>query len=117
MAPEKIAEVLNGFFASLFPAEKDPGDFPSALERTVKLEHTDIKEEDVLGNLESINLVNFLTGQHRPQQLWETREEISEPLAMILESSVETEQFTEYWRVAVVASFFKRGNRMSPGNY
>eukprot|EP00061_Rhincodon_typus_P005606 g25316.t1 len=52
-----------------------------------------------------------------PRILWEGREEIAEPLAMIFSSSLPTGIVPEDWRVANAIPLFEKGNRDNPGNY
>ena len=116
--PEEIAEVLNEYFTSVFTVEKDLGGCTTGLRRTEKFEFVDIKKEDVLEILNSIKIDKSPgpDGMY-PRLLWEAREEITEPLAMIFASSMETGEVPEDWRIADVVPIFKKGNRDSPGNY
>ena len=52
-----------------------------------------------------------------PRILWEAREEIAEPLALIFMSSLASGIVPEDWRIANVVPLFKKGSRDHPGNY
>ncbi|XP_059824288.1 uncharacterized protein LOC132393277 [Hypanus sabinus] len=118
MEPEETAELLNEHFASVFTMEKDLGNCRDDLQRIEKLEHVDIKRENLLKFLESIKLDESLgLDEMYPRLLWEVREEIAEPLTMIFASSMGTGEVPEDWRVADVVPSFKKGSRDSPGHY
>ncbi|XP_062891826.1 uncharacterized protein LOC134339340 [Mobula hypostoma] len=118
MEPEETAKVLNEYLASVFTTEEDLSDCWDDVQQTEKLGHIDIKKEDMLELLENIKLDKSLKlDKMYPRLLWEVREEIADPLAIIFASSIGTGEAPEDWRVADVVPLFKKGSRDSPGNY
>ena len=96
-------EILNEYFSSVFTVEKsmdvkELGEINSDVLRSVH-----ITEKEVLDVLKRTK-VDKSPGPDEvyPRTLWEAREEIAGPLAEIFESSIDTGEVPEDWRVPFV---------------
>ena len=101
--PQKVGEILNVYFSSVFTVEKgmevrELGEIKSDVLRNVH-----ITEKEVLEVLKRIK-VHKPPGPDEvyPRTLWEAREEIAGPLAEIFESLTAPGEVPKDWRVANV---------------
>ena len=118
MESEEIGEALNEYFSSVFTKERGHVVEEDSVIQAGRLEEVDIQKEDVLAILKSLR-IDKSPGPDGiyPRILWEARDEIAEPLALIFMSSLSMGIVPEDWRVASVVPLFKKGNRYNPGNY
>ena len=118
MESVEIGEVMNEYFSSVFTKERGHVFEEEKVLQANRLEEVDVRREDVLAVLNKLK-VDKSPGPDEiyPRILWEARDEIAEPLALIFGSSLSTGMVPEDWRVANVVPLFKKGNRNDPGNY
>ena len=116
MESEEIGEALNEYFSSVFTKERGHVVEEDSVIHAGMLEELDIHEEDVLAILKS-QRIDKSPGPDGiyPKNLWEARDEIAEPLALIFMSSLSMGIVPEDWKWRV--PLFKKGNRYNPGNY
>ena len=115
---EEIGEALNEYFSSVFTQERDSVVEGSTEMQAVGLDGIEVHKEEVLAILERVK-IDKSPGPDGiyPRILWEAREEIAQPLALIFVSSLSTGTVPEDWRIANVVPLFKKGSRDNPGNY
>jgi hypothetical protein len=115
---DKMAELLNNFFSSLFTRE-DMRSQPKAVElETEILEKVTVTEKAVREKIR--NLKSFSAAGPDgigPQLLQEVREEVIPALTTIFRQSLCTGEVPEDWRRANVTPIFKKGKKTDPGNY
>uniref|UniRef100_A0A803SNX3 Reverse transcriptase domain-containing protein n=1 Tax=Anolis carolinensis TaxID=28377 RepID=A0A803SNX3_ANOCA len=113
------AELLNAFFASVF-SEKESHLQPQqhGMDEGLGEIQPQIGKQVVQEHLASLN--EFKSpgpDQLHPRVLKELAEVISEPLAIIFESSWRTGEVPADWRRANVVPIFKKGKKNDPNNY
>ncbi|PLS49478.1 hypothetical protein CYV29_15670, partial [Carnobacterium maltaromaticum] len=115
---EKMGEILNEYFASVFTEERDMTDVEVRNRCLITLGQVGIRREEVLGILKGIK-VDKSPGPDGiyPRLLREAREEIAGALTDIFAASLNTGEVPEDWRIANVVPLFKKGSRDNPGNY
>jgi hypothetical protein len=113
------AELLNQFFQSVFTVEDD-GPLPEPPEYNFDepLTDFDISTEDVRKRLASLK-TNKAAGPDgiNPLILSKAADILSAPIAHLFKLTLATGQIPEEWRKATVTPIFKKGSRLSPGNY
>jgi len=115
------AELLNGFFASVFSAKAGPQESQGleAREEAYREGEFSLVEEDCvrdhLSNLDAHKSVGP-DGMH-PRVLRELTDVVAEPLSIIFERSWRTGEVPEDWRKASVTPIFKKCKKEDPGNY
>jgi hypothetical protein len=113
------AEVLNEFFSSVFTRE-DKTSIPQAPELTYEepLLYLTISAEEVVKQLQKQN-PNKATGPDNipPRLLKELAEVLGDPIAMIMNKSIQEGQLPTIWKKAHVVPIFKKGKKNVPGNY
>ena len=116
--PEEMGEALNEYFSSVFTQEKVIVVEENSDSQAFRLDEIEVHKEEVLALLESMK-IDKSPGPDGiyPRILWEAREEIAEPLALIFRSSLASSIVPEDWRIANVVPLFKKGSRDHPGNY
>lgn len=119
LEPEEKAECLNNFFSSVFTKERTatmPQMSTRQNEETTERVHLtcqDIQEE----------IARMKTGKSagpddiHPKVIKETCQEISVPLSIIFNKSLEFGQVPTPWKQATVVPIFKKGKKNEPGNY
>ena len=102
MESEEIGEAMNEYFSSVFTKERSHVFEDESMLQADRLE-VDVLREDVLAILKNLKVDKSpgLDGIY-PRILWEARDEIAEPLALIFGSSLSTGIVSEDWRVANV---------------
>ena len=106
------AESLNEFFSDAF-TEEDTSNIPSFHTEDIRkpLEALKITEEKVKERLESLN-------PHKsPGLLKELSNEISKPLAIIMQKSLDEHTLPQSWKDAHASPIFKNGSKSSMTNY
>ena len=113
------AEALNEFFSDAF-TEEDTSNVPSFHTEDIRkpLEELKIIEEKVNERLESLNPHKSPgpDGLH-PRVLKELSNEISKPLAIIIQKSLDEHTLPQSWKDAHVSPIFKKGSKSSMTNY
>lgn len=113
-----MADLLNGFFSSVFTRE-DLQTIPVAEQmQTTNLERIAVTEKMVRDKIK--NLKPFSAAGPDgigPQLLQELREELVPALVVIFRHSLKTGQVPSDWRQANVTPIFKKGRKSEPGNY
>ena len=110
---------LNEFFSDAF-TEEDTSYIPSFHAEDIRkpLEELKITEEKVKERLESLNPHKSPgpDGLH-PRVLKELSNEISKPLAIIMQRSLDEHTLPHNWKDAHVSPIFKKGSKSSVTNY
>ena len=113
------AEVLNGFFCSVFTQERTD-EIPACERRGTNsfLDKVEFSKETVLKKLKNINP----SKSGGPDEinacvLKELAEELSEPLAILFDRSMSEGKLPSVWKDANVTPLFKKGDKSKPNNY
>ena len=117
-ADEEKAEVLSKFFTSVFTEEPD-GELPSMNKRTEeKLADFLITAEEVAKRLRNTRIDKSAgpDGIH-PRILNELSEELSMPLAILFNRTLDEGKLPEDWKIANITAIHKKGNRKLASNY
>lgn len=117
---EDKANELNKFFASVFTVE-DMGNMPNVeayFQGDTPLSEIIITASNVCKKLKNLKGDKSAgpDGLH-PRVLKETAEEISIPLAIIFNKSMEIGKLPKQWKDGTVIPLFKKGSKKKPGNY
>ena len=114
---KKQAEILNGFYASVFTQSTTD---PPTKERTTLKRKNDIEinKEKVIKMIEGLKK-NSAPGPDGilNRIMIELKEELAHPLAILYRKSMDEGQIPNEWRLSHVTPIFKSGSRMEPGNY
>ena len=92
---------------------------PPEVRRTAEnLNSMIVTEKDVLHSIEKIR-VNKTPGPDKisPRVLKEAKHEISKPLAIIFNKSLDSGKVPNEWKLANVTPIFKKGSKSHPENY
>eukprot|EP00061_Rhincodon_typus_P005511 g25104.t1 len=118
MEPQEVGDILNEYFVSVFPEEKDMTDVEVRDEGVNTLQNVSILKEEFLGipNCIKVDKSPGPDGIY-PRLLHEAKEEIAGALADIFTSCLNTDEVPEDWRLANVVPLFRKGSRDNPGNY
>ncbi|MFZ2537549.1 MAG: reverse transcriptase family protein, partial [Oscillospiraceae bacterium] len=115
----EAADILNKVFESVFVEEGD-GAIPTMGSRNSNtwMESCEISESDVFKLLDRIE-TSKSTGVDNihPHMLKECREQLSVPLALIFNKSLDSGALPSNWKLANIVPIYKKGDRTSPGNY
>ena len=118
-AAETKAEVLCEFFNSVFCIETDEK-FEPIKDKICSYGCTPIiiTEDDVLKRLNKLN-VNKSEGPDliHPRVIYEIRHELAQPLAMLFNRSLESNQIPAIWKCANIAPIYKKGRKDEVNNY
>ena len=112
------ADLLQDQFSSVFTKES-LHDIPSFCPRShIKLGTIVIQVEDVVKKLKGLN-TNKSSGpdEIHPKLISELAEILSEPLTILLNSSLRSGKIPKEWKTAVISAVFKKGSRSIAGNY
>ena len=112
------AHVLNNFFCSVFSVESDD-DIPTFDSGTdAKLSDVKITQEMMLKALKALKPSKSPgPDEIHPRVLRETAEELSLPLKILFDKTMDTGKIPQDWKSAEVRPIFKKGNKNSAGNY
>ena len=112
------ANILQNQFSSVFT--KEPlHNIPSFRMRSqTKIEMIDIPVEAVEKGLKGLN-TNKSSGpdELHPKLIFELAEILSEPLTILLNSSLRSGKIPNEWKSAIISAVFKKGPRNIAGNY
>ena len=117
---QEAAEALNDQFFNVFTRE-DTSNLPSIPEKTLltpRLTTFNVTEELVEKALLKLKTDKTpgLDGMH-PRILKEVATAIKKPLTKIYNQSINESQLPKKWKDAVISPIFKKGDRLTPGNY
>ena len=115
----EMATILNNFFVSVFTDEDCRSVQPPEVRRTAEnLDSMEVTENDVLRTIEKIK-VNKTPGPDKisPRILKEVKDQISKPLSIIFNKSLQLGKVPSDWKCANVTPIFKKGDKSQPGNY
>eukprot|EP00794_Sanderia_malayensis_P011225 gene11225-12404_t len=113
------AEALNRFFSSVFTKEdlKDIPEFP-IIDVKDPLRDLKITAELVLQKVKALKPNKSPGPDNLHSRVFiEAANEIVEPLAIIMQKSLEEGFLPQDWKDAIVSPIFKKGSRSIPGNY
>jgi hypothetical protein len=113
---EKV-EVLNRFFGSVFTYEGE-SNVTCLLKTDIQIEDISITVEMVETKLKSLNVNKSMgpDGIH-PRVLKELAKQLSSPLAIIFQKSIEYGSIPKDWRLADISPIYKSGDKSNPSNY
>jgi len=113
-----MAEVLNGFFSSVFTRE-DLTEIPvAAAGDSVPIERIRITEWEVKKAIRRLKKESAAgPDEIGPRLLQELEDAAAAALTIIFRESVESGVVPEDWRRANVTPIFKKGSKAEPGNY
>ena len=114
-----MATILNNFFVSVFTDEDCQTAQPPEVRRTeANLNNMVVTENDVLHKIEKIK-VNKTPGPDKisPRILKEVKHQISKPLSILFNKSLQLGKVPSDWKCANVTPIFKKGDKSQPGNY
>ena len=115
---QEKADVLNNFFSSVFVEEGDEPipDFKSNFKN--ELNFINITENDMLNVLNNLNISKSPgPDQIHPRILKELSKELSKPLLMLFNKTIQDGVLPKSWKDAEVKPIFKKGRKDLPGNY
>src|SRR6267154_3383936 len=116
------ANLLNTYFSSVFTLE-NLNSIPTPIEvfsgnDDQALTNIHITEDIVFGKLNKINVSKWQgSDQVHPKLLYELRNKVVKPLAMLFKLSLQLGIVPQDWREANVAPLHKKGSREKPENY
>ena len=117
---EKMVEMLNGFFTSVFTQENTEGmpDPPRMFTGTSPLIDADITEEKIIGKIKNLK-PSSAPGPDgiTPKILQSVADIIASPLALLFKQSLADGVVPSDWRQANVTPIFKKGAKSNVGNY
>ena len=116
----EACEILNKYFASVF-TEEGEGELPSFNKFTdtmTMLNDVTISTDDMCKTLKSLK-VSKSPGpdEIHPRILKELAEELCHPLTLLFNKSLNAGKIPTKWKVAEVRPIFKKGSKVSAGNY
>ena len=116
---KEMAEILNKYFSSVY-SEKNSFREEPVQEEQVEHEMREVKitEKKIKEKIEKLKY-NSAPGpdQIQPSLLQNLKEEITLPLKIIFEKSIQQGKIPEDWRKANITPIFKKGSKKDAGNY
>ena len=117
---QQTADALNGFFASVFTEEKDEVPEPGLIfkgSEDEKLKEFEVTEDCVRDELLKLDSSKAAGPDGIPPSMLQAlAEELSLPLAMIFNKSLNEGVVPQDWRTAHIIPVFKKGSRAKAGN-
>ena len=117
---DEMAEMLNNYFASVFTVENTTGIEETSIAQTnaISLINCDFPEDTIIKVLDKIK-VNKTPGPDRiaPRVLKEVKHQISKPLSIIFNKSLNLGKVPRDWKLANVTPIQKKGSKSLPSNY
>jgi len=116
-----MSNILNQFFSSVFT--KENSEAPEVAMRAVDDEDQGVYDITITRDMVKSRINKLKEGKApgddglTPVFLKNVAEEISEPLAMIFNRSLDDGIVPQDWKMANVTPVFKKGSRHDPGNY
>ena len=110
---------MNKYFQSTFSFKSnEPLPHPPSYTYKEALTDFEITDDDVKLKLKYLK-VNKATGPDEisPMVLSQAADVLALPVAELFRRSLASEQIPEDWKKATVTLIFKKGSRLSPGNY
>jgi hypothetical protein len=115
----EVAELLRRFFSSVFASEDTTNisdQEPTDCREEIK--EVKITEKDVKAKFKKLRADGAAGPEGMgPLLLQKLVEEISWPLAKVMQASLQEGAVPEKWRTANVTLIFKKGSKTDPGNY
>jgi hypothetical protein len=115
---QEMANILNGFFATVF-ARESQNNLPSKDRETeASLSNIEITTEMIRKKIDNLRKDSAPGPDNiHPQLLKETKNEIALPLRIIYRKSIDTGCVPRDWRLARVIPIFKKGTKTTASNY
>ena len=112
------ANILQQQFCSVFTKESLDDIPPFNTRSWKKIKSTAISVQSVEEKLKNLNTnKSFGPDEIHPKLIYELAEILSEPLTILLKSSLRSGKIPKEWKSATIAAVFKKGSRSIPGNY
>ena len=115
-----MANILNDYFSSVFTIENVQGSLPTPMPQSngASLPDFFISEKETLSVMNSMN-VNKTPGPDKisPRLLKEASNELSKPLTLLFNKTLQAGKVPHEWKLANVTPIFKKGNKSLPANY
>ena len=112
------ANILQQQFCSVFTKESLDDIPPFNTRSWKKIKSTAISVQSVEEKLKNLNTnKSFGPDEIHPKLIYELAEILSEPLTILLNSSLRSGKIPKEWKSATIAAVFKKGSRSIPGNY
>ena len=115
---EEKAEILQRQFLSVFTGE-DSGLLPTLIPRTdTIIENVVLPEDSVHEKLTKLNVNKSLGPDDiHPRMLKELADDMSAPVALLFNKSIQDEELPRQWKEAYVSPIYKKGSKSLPENY
>jgi hypothetical protein len=115
---KEMACILNDFFLSVFTKEDKENLPQKERETNVQISEVTVTQEEIMKKIDKLRKDSAPgpDGIH-PILLKETKHEISKPLCIIFEQSLQNGEVPVDWKVATVTAIYKKGTKSEPGNY
>ena len=108
---EEAASCLNTYFASVFTKDRENEIIPDFQNRLGTSDIT-IEEQDIKKLLKDVKVDKAMGPDGlSPRTIWETREFISEALALIFTSSLKQGKLPSDWKEAIIVPIHKKGRK------
>ena len=112
------ANLLQSQFASVFTKESLDNIPSFSMRSQAKISTIEIPVEEVEKKLRSLNTnKSYGPDEIPPNLIFKLAEILSEPLTILLNSSLRSGKIPREWKTAVISSVSKKGSRNFPGNY
>ena len=110
---EETASCLNTYFASVFTKDRENEIIPDFQNRLgTSVSDITIEEQDIKKLLKDVKVDKAMGPDGlSPRTIWETREFISEALALIFTSSLKQGKLPSDWKEAIIVPIHKKGRK------